>query len=61
MKNKSLAIIPVILMASILVSGCEVIGSIFKAGVWTGTIGVIFILLIIIFIVAKVFSKNKNG
>ena len=61
MKNKSLAIIPVILMASILVSGCEVIGSIFKAGVWTGTIGVIFILLVIIFIVVKVFSKNKNG
>ncbi len=60
MRNKLLIIMPVILMTIILISGCEVIGGIFKAGVWVGTLGIIFILAIIIFIVAKVFSKKKN-
>jgi hypothetical protein len=60
MKNKSLQVIPALLMASLLLSGCEAIGAIFKAGVWTGTIGVIIIILIIIFIAAKLFSRKKN-
>lgn len=59
MRNKSWVILPALLMTFPLISGCEAIGSIFKAGVWTGTILVIFVLLIIIFIVAKVFSKKK--
>ncbi|MBC7887733.1 MAG: hypothetical protein H7Z13_07570 [Ferruginibacter sp.] len=59
MKNRSWAILTAILMTTPFISGCEVIGGIFKAGVWTGTIGVILILIIIIFIIAKLFSRKK--
>ncbi len=40
------AVLPVIL------SGCEVIGGIFKAGVWVGILFVVFILFIIIMAVS---------
>ncbi|MEO5893317.1 MAG: phosphatidate cytidylyltransferase [Ferruginibacter sp.] len=59
MQNKSLAILPALLAIVMLTSGCEVIGGIFKAGAWTGAIVVILILVIVIWIIAKVFSKNK--
>ncbi|MCW3093539.1 MAG: hypothetical protein JWP81_4608 [Ferruginibacter sp.] len=61
MKNTTATILPVLFLTCILTSGCEAIGSIFKAGMWTGIIGVIFVFLIIIFIVVKLFSRNKNG
>ena len=35
-------------------AGCELIGGIFKAGVWIGAIGVILIVVLLIFVVAKV-------
>ena len=60
MKGKFLFTLPLFLMASFLLSGCEAIGGIFKAGVWTGTIMVVFIVAIVIFIITKLFSKNKN-
>ena len=41
------------LIATIILPGCEVIGGIFKAGVWVGVIIVILIIGIISFIVAK--------
>lgn len=34
-------------------AGCEVIGGIFKAGVWVGALGVIFVLVIVGFVVMK--------
>ena len=36
------------------VAGCEAIGGIFKAGVWVGAIGVILVVVLLIFVVAKV-------
>lgn len=48
-----------ILILSILpfmFSGCEVIGDIFKAGVWVGAIIVFAIIAVIIFII-KLFTK----
>ncbi len=38
-------------------SGCEVIGDIFKAGVWVGVLAVVGILALIIFIFNKVSKK----
>lgn len=61
MTTKLSSVLPFLLIASILNVSCEAIGSIFKAGMWTGMIGVILLLALIIFIVAKIFSKNKNG
>lgn len=63
MQQKAKIILPVLalLSGSLMISGCEAIGSIFKAGVWTGTIGVILLIVLVIFIVSKLFSRNKNG
>jgi len=60
MKKNVLAVLPVIIMAAVLLSGCELIGGIFKAGVWTGTILVVLIVAIVIWVVSKLFSRNKN-
>jgi hypothetical protein len=42
-----------VVLLSIAVSGCEVIGGIFKAGFWVGAVVVILIAAVIMFIVAK--------
>ena len=36
------------------VAACEAIGGIFKAGVWVGAIGVVLVVVLLIFVVAKV-------
>jgi len=53
-------LIPILAMGVVLLTGCQAIGSIFKAGVWTGTIGMILILLLAIYFVAKMFSGKKD-
>ena len=45
-----------VVAAAMSLSGCEVIGGIFKAGVWVGVLGVVFVVAIIGFIAAKVAS-----
>jgi len=49
------------ILASFLtaLSGCEVIGGIFKAGMGVGIFVVIFVIAIIIFIISRI-GKNKN-
>ncbi|MBC8083250.1 MAG: hypothetical protein H7Z21_08565 [Hymenobacter sp.] len=42
---------------SLTVSSCDAIGSIFKAGAWTGLIGVFLVVLLIWFIVTKMRSR----
>jgi len=60
LRNKLLYLLPVLLMGAFMLTGCEAIGSIFKAGVWTGTIGVVLILIVVIYFVAKLFSGKKD-
>lgn len=60
MNNKSLTLLALLLMVLTLFSSCEVIGGIFKAGVYTGVIVVVVIVAIVIWIVSKLFSRNKN-
>lgn len=36
-------------------SSCQVVGGIFKAGVWAGVLMVVFFVAIIIFLISKVF------
>ena len=38
-------------------SSCDAIGSIFKAGAWTGLIGVFLVVLLLWFIVTKMRSR----
>ncbi len=56
MKNLSLVII-----ASFLVtlSSCQVIGDIFKTGVGVGVFLVIAVIVLIVFVIGKVFGGSK--
>lgn len=40
------------------VSSCEVIGGIFKAGVWTGIFVVVAIIVLVIFIISRASGKK---
>lgn len=44
-----------ILASTVLLAlaGCEMIGNIFEAGVWTGIIGVVIIVAIVLFIFGR--------
>ena len=43
-----------IVLVAMSASGCELVGGIFKAGVWVGAIAVILIVVLLIVVVAKV-------
>ena len=60
MKKNTWSILSFLLIASAVLSSCELIGGIFKAGVWTGTIIVVLILALVIFIIAKLSRRNKS-
>ena len=42
-----------ILLSTLALGGCEVIGDIFQAGMWVGVIGVVLVLAVVGFLVAK--------
>ena len=44
-----------LLLSSVALTGCEVIGDIFKAGVWTGVLLVILVIGIIVWL----FTRSK--
>jgi len=54
---KSIISIATIFLVSILFSSCEVIGGIFKAGVWTGILIVAAIIGLIIFLISRAGKK----
>jgi hypothetical protein len=41
-------------------SSCELIGGIFKAGMWTGVILVVVVVALLIWIAAKLFGGNRD-
>jgi len=47
-----------LVMLLTMLSGCEVIGGIFKAGVWSGIIIVVLIIALIIFVIGKMGKKG---
>ena len=59
MHNTS-AFVSIVVFLSLVLAGCAAIGGIFKAGVWTGTILIVIILAVIIFIISKLSSRNKG-
>lgn len=42
-----------LLLFAVAASGCEIIGGIFKAGVWVGAIVVVLIVVLVLWIVGK--------
>jgi len=54
LRNPALTVLPLLLVTA---SGCAIIGDIFKAGAWTGIIGVV-LLIAIVFAVARKFTSR---
>ena len=50
----SLMRILLIVLLAVTTAGCELIGGIFKAGVWVGAIAVILTVVVVVWVVAKV-------
>lgn len=43
----------IILLLAIAASGCEIVGGIFKAGVWVGVIAVVVVLALVLWLVSR--------
>jgi hypothetical protein len=39
--------------SALALTGCEAIGTIFEAGVWTGVIGIVVIVAIIVYFISR--------
>jgi len=55
---KKYSFLPLLAMLLTL-SSCELIGDIFKAGVWTGVILVVIVVGLVIFFLAKIFGGRS--
>jgi hypothetical protein len=53
MRATTLMRILLIVLAAMSAAGCELIGGIFKAGVWVGALGVILLVVLLVVGVAK--------
>ena len=53
MRATTLMRIMLIVLAAMSAAGCELVGGIFKAGVWVGAIGVILLVVLLVVGVAK--------
>ena len=54
MTSSAAARLLAILLLAVAASGCDIIGGIFKAGVWVGGIVVVLIVVLVLWIVGKV-------
>ena len=46
-------------LAATTLTSCELIGGIFKAGVWSGVIVVVIVLALVIWLISKVFGGKS--
>lgn len=58
MKRTSLIALMITMVT--LLSSCEVIGGIFKAGVWSGIIMVVVVIALIIWLISKFTGGNRR-
>ncbi len=61
MKNSNIVKAVLLVIVSTMLSSCEAIASIFKAGMGFGIFLVIAVVALIIFIIAKATGKNNNS
>lgn len=57
---KKFTFIALFTFTTMLLSSCEVIGGIFKAGMWSGIIIVALVLAVIIWLISKFMGRNSN-
>ena len=49
----------IILLLTVTLTSCEVVGDIFKGGVWTGVILVIVVIGVVIYGISRMFGGGK--
>jgi hypothetical protein len=53
LRSSTLSRIALLVMLGVSAAGCEVIGGIFKAGLWVGALGVLAVVVLVVVIVGK--------
>jgi hypothetical protein len=53
LSSSSLTRIAVLVFLGVSAAGCELVGGIFKAGIWVGAIGVVLIVVLLVFVGGK--------
>lgn len=53
LQTSTVARIALLVLLGVSAAGCELIGGIFKAGVWVGAIGVILVVVLIVVAIGK--------
>ena len=48
------------LLLTFFMTSCQAIGDIFAAGAWTGIIGVIVVVALVIWLISKFFGGSRN-
>ncbi|RYC70008.1 MULTISPECIES: hypothetical protein [Spirosoma] len=51
----------VALLLTFSLTSCELVGDIFKAGAYTGIIGVVIVIVLIIWLVSKLFGGGRRN
>lgn len=49
----------ILLVLALTMSSCDIIGGIFKAGAWTGIIGLILGVALVIWLISKLFGRGR--
>lgn len=57
---KNLSALTILCMLTLSLTSCQLIGDIFKAGVWSGILLVVVIVGIVIFIIARLFGGGSK-
>ncbi|MDB5242997.1 MAG: hypothetical protein JWP57_3622 [Spirosoma sp.] len=57
---RSLPVAFMALLLTLFMTSCAAVGDIFQAGAYTGIIGVIVVIAVIIWIASKFFGGNRN-
>ncbi|MCE7070019.1 MULTISPECIES: hypothetical protein [Dyadobacter] len=50
----------IVLLLTVTLTSCEVVGGIFKGGVWTGVILVVAVIAIVIWALSKAFGGGRR-
>ncbi|XZF14310.1 phosphatidate cytidylyltransferase [Chitinophagaceae bacterium MMS25-I14] len=56
---RKLSLVSIVALLTVSLSSCQVIGDIFKAGVWSGILLVVVVVGLIIFILTRVLGGGK--
>lgn len=55
------AILSFLFVLLLSMSSCAALGDVFKAGAWTGIIGVIVVIAVVIWLVSKLFGGGRSN